>query len=384
MKTGNNDQNEDQINQRRVLIVGAGKVGRTLASNLQLKREYLIVGFVDDLMEDVCDPIELSLSQFECPWPLLGSREETARLVKEHRIDDVMIAYAPSWQQRLAEDLALNNPDVQVRVVPSVYEASLQVHRLDSYGDIALLPLVQQRRTLNTMTKRAVDILVSSGILVAVFPFLCLIGVLIKLTSPGPVLFIQERVGKRGKRFLLYKFRTMRVDAEAETGPMLSTGPHDTRLTNIGRRLRLMRLDEVPQLWNVIRGEMSLIGPRPEREKFVRKFIAQNSAYVQRHQVRPGITGLAQVYGGYHTDARDKLRFDLIYVSHFSLALDLFIILRTLKIMLIPDVESHVAPKSGIPIITDAVENSFDKHHLVPTISGTPVEMIPSQVSDAS
>ncbi len=125
-------------------------------------------------------------------------------------------------------------------------------------------------------------------------------------------------------------------DAESRTGPVLSSGREDSRLTSIGRWLRLFRFDELPQLWNVLRGEMSLVGPRPERPCFVEEFERTIPAYAKRHQVRPGITGLAQVLGGYHTDARDKLRFDLIYVSHQSLWMDLTILFRTVWVVVAP------------------------------------------------
>jgi lipopolysaccharide/colanic/teichoic acid biosynthesis glycosyltransferase len=160
----------------------------------------------------------------------------------------------------------------------------------------------------------------------------------VALTSPGPVLFVQERVGHRGRTFPLIKFRTMRIDAESATGPVLSAGKQDPRMTPVGRWLRLFRLDEIPQLINVVRGEMSLVGPRPERPHFVEQFAARNPVYLRRHGVRPGITGLAQLHGGYHTDARDKLRFDLFYAAHHSLLLDISVLARTvLKIVVRPD-----------------------------------------------
>ena len=131
----------------------------------------------------------------------------------------------------------------------------------------------------------------------------------------------------------------MVTDAETGTGPILARGTLDNRLTSIGKWIRLTRFDEVPQLWNVFRGEMSLVGPRPERPVFVDEFLLQTPAYAQRHQVRPGITGLAQICGGYHTDARDKLRFDLIYVSNYSLWLDLSILIRTILVVVLPNRE---------------------------------------------
>ena len=173
--------------------------------------------------------------------------------------------------------------------------------------------------------------------LLCLWPLLALVALLVKRTSPGPIIFAQERIGHHGKPFILFKFRTMRQDAELSTGPVLSPGDADCRLTPVGRALRRFRIDELPQLWNVLRGDMSLVGPRPERPYFVQQFEQIVPTYSHRHLARPGITGLAQVCGDYHTDARDKLRFDLIYVSHQSLWLDISILMRTVMVVLFPD-----------------------------------------------
>src|SRR5579883_549346 len=134
----------------------------------------------------------------------------------------------------------------------------------------------------------------------------------------------------------MYKFRTMVPNAEAATGPVLSSGKRDPRLTPLGVWIRAVRVDEIPQLWNVLKGDMSMVGPRPERPCFTEEYDQTIPAYSRRHQVRPGITGLAQVCGGYHTDARDKLRFDLLYISHQSFWLDLWLLLRTVLVVVLP------------------------------------------------
>jgi lipopolysaccharide/colanic/teichoic acid biosynthesis glycosyltransferase len=170
-------------------------------------------------------------------------------------------------------------------------------------------------------------------LLIVLAPVMALVALATRWSSEGPALFRQERVGQGGRAFSLYKFRTMVANAEALTGPTLSSGHDDPRLTPLGKFLRRSRLDELPQLWNVLIGDMSLIGPRPERPCFVEQFGQAQPLYVERHRVRPGITGLAQVRAGYHTDARDKLRYDLLYVSHPSPWLDLEILLRTIGVM---------------------------------------------------
>ena len=316
------------IRTSRVLIVGAGAMGQSVARLMAAQDRYQVVGFLDD---------EASPGPDACDLPILGSKSDALRLVQELSIDQVLVAYAPSWQQDLLDGIALHGHPVQVSVVPSYYEAMLCSPRLQSIGDIALIPLAisANRRGL---AKRAFDLLLSVAALLFFLPASLLTAIAVALTSPGPILFVQERVGHRGQVFGLIKFRTMRNDAESATGPVLSAGKTDARLTPIGRWLRLFRLDEVPQLINVVRGEMSLVGPRPERPHFVAKFAERNPVYRHRHDVRPGITGLAQLHGGYHTDARDKLRFDLFYASHHSLWLDISVLARTvLKILMRPD-----------------------------------------------
>ncbi len=310
----------------RALIVGAGQIGRMIARRMAADANYEVVGFVDDNVQ-FADHGE---------WAVLGGRDATAQIVREYDIDEVILAYAPSWQQRLAEELTELQPDVQVRVVPSPYEALMHLESVQSLGDIAVVKLITDTRRRSERLKRLFYIMTAVGTLLVLGPVMLLVAVLIKLTSAGPIIFSQERIGRFGRPFTLYKFRTMVSDAESRTGPVLSSGREDSRLTSIGRWLRLFRFDELPQLWNVLRGEMSLVGPRPERPCFVEEFERTIPAYAKRHQVRPGITGLAQVLGGYHTDARDKLRFDLIYVSHQSLWMDLTILFRTVWVVVAP------------------------------------------------
>lgn len=186
----------------------------------------------------------------------------------------------------------------------------------------------------HAVVKRAADVIGAALLLVVTAPLLLLAAAAIKLAEPrAPVLFRQERVGLHGRRFMLLKLRTMVPDAERHTGPVLS-GPDDPRVTPVGRVLRRWRLDELPQLWNVLRGDMSLVGPRPERPEFVMEFEAANPLYALRHAVRPGLTGLAQVLAGYDTDFRDKLRYDLMYVAFASPLLDVKILVLTAKALL--------------------------------------------------
>lgn len=188
-----------------------------------------------------------------------------------------------------------------------------------------------------TICRRVLSILASAVLLVVVLPLLPFVILTIKLDSAGPVLYRQPRVGRGGKLFFCYKFRTMRADAEADTGPTWARD-HDPRITRVGRFLRFSRLDEIPQLWNVLKGDMSFVGPRPERPEFVEWLSKQIPYYSVRHAVRPGITGWAQIrykYGNTVEGAKEKLQYDLYYIKNVSMGLDLLIMLRTIKIVLL-------------------------------------------------
>jgi exopolysaccharide biosynthesis polyprenyl glycosylphosphotransferase len=184
--------------------------------------------------------------------------------------------------------------------------------------------------------KRVSDLMVGAIGLVLALPIMALVALLVKLTSRGPVLYHQPRVGQHGRIFTVHKFRSMVTDAEAGTGAVWAQR-NDSRITRIGGVLRRTRLDELPQLWNVLRGDMSLVGPRPERPEFVRSLTDQIRFYGQRHVVRPGLTGWAQVrytYGASVEDALEKLQYDLYYIKNMSLALDLFVLFLTVKTIL--------------------------------------------------
>jgi exopolysaccharide biosynthesis polyprenyl glycosylphosphotransferase len=194
----------------------------------------------------------------------------------------------------------------------------------------------RKSRALST-AKRAFDLtLACVGLLIA-WPVMAIVALLIKATSTGPVVYHQRRVGKDGRPFTLHKFRSMRVDAEAQTGAVWAS-TSDPRVTKVGRLLRRTRLDELPQLWNVLIGDMSFVGPRPERPEFVAGLSESIPFYGQRHVVRPGLTGWAQVrhsYGASVEDAVEKLQYDLFYIKHMSFTFDMFVVLETVKTVLV-------------------------------------------------
>jgi len=262
-----------------------------------------------------------------------GTTDRLAELVRQYAVDELVIALE---EVPPAEILALTHRVRDLPVGVTVYPDVFRLITNDGLGvtDLAGIPVVTVRaiglRGGSRAVKRAVDVLVSSVLLVTLAPLMALLGLLIKLDSPGPILFIQERVGYDGGLFNLYKFRSMPVDAEAETGPVRTT-PDDPRPTRVGRLMRRYSLDELPQFINVFRGQMSVVGPRPERPYFVEQFRQTIPCYMARHRERSGITGWAQVNGlRGDTSIAERTEYDLYYVENWSLLLDARIMARTL------------------------------------------------------
>lgn len=221
-----------------------------------------------------------------------------------------------------------------VLLVPNTYEIFCTGAVLDKIDDIPVFRATSLYPSLEVRTlKRFLDIVVAGIGFFCALPFMILTAIAIKIFDPGPILYSQIRTGKDGKEFRVYKFRTMRVDAEKYTGPMLAK-ENDPRITKLGKFLRTVRLDELPQIWNVIIGDMSIVGPRPERPFFVEQFVKETPEYAYRHNVKPGITGMAQVYGKYNTTAFDKLVYDLMYIEKCGLLADFAIIIQTVKVLL--------------------------------------------------
>lgn len=218
--------------------------------------------------------------------------------------------------------------------VPTLYEICCRQMYLWQIDD---LPTQRVSRMLLTLEqrvlKRSLDVVVALAATIILLPVMIVTAVAVKLDSPGPVLYAQVRVGRNGKLFKVHKFRSMRQDAEAKSGPVLAS-ENDPRITRLGRFIRATRLDELPQLFDVLAGNMSIVGPRPERPFFVEQFISEKPEYAYRHNVKPGITGLAQIAGKYNTTAYDKLVYDLIYIQNFSVMNDLTLMLQTFKVLI--------------------------------------------------
>ncbi len=311
---------------RRVLVVGRGEGAESILQDIikQPRLGYKLIGVIS---EEERNP-EPGVKHFK-------SVRSIRRIVTANKIDEVIVSFPPESRREMIDVISqCQGMGVRFKIVPELYEMFLS----ETDGeDVNGLPLVEVMAPpiygANAVIKRLIDILVSAVALLLFLPLILLTIILIKMESRGPVLFEQERVGKDGRIFSLYKFRSMAKDAEKDTGPVMARSD-DKRITKLGRILRKTRLDEIPQLINVLKGDMSLVGPRPERPFFVERFKKQIPGYVQRLQVRPGVTGLAQVHSTYDISARSKLRYDLLYVRNHSLFLDVEIIMRTIGVIL--------------------------------------------------
>lgn len=221
----------------------------------------------------------------------------------------------------------------QAILVPDMYEVLCSDAELGKIDDIPVFEIQNLQLSLEKrVLKRTLDLVVSGIAFLIALPFMAACAVAIKLGDHGPIFYSQVRTGKDGKPFKVHKFRTMRTDAEKYSGPQLAE-ENDPRITKVGNILRATRLDELPQIWNVVVGDMSLVGPRPERPYFVEQFIKDIPEYAYRTNIKPGITGLAQVYGKYNTTAYDKLIYDLMYIQRCSVVEDLIIMIQTVRVI---------------------------------------------------
>lgn len=271
-------------------------------------------------------------------YPVLGTDDSMKRLILQHGIDKLIVAAPGEVETELLRRLrSFRYRGVALADYGSLHEELTQEISLEHINDEWLLAAsLNNSRPHIRRFKRGLDKVVALGALVLAAPVTAVVALLIKLDSRGPVFYRQERMGRDGAAFTILKFRTMVVDAEGQTGPVWAT-ENDSRITRVGRWLRKCRIDEVPQLVNVLRGEMSLVGPRPERRHFAAQLGQQIPFYAERFMVHPGITGWAQVIQSYAAsveDSRRKLQADLYYIKHMSFLTDMYIILRTFKIVL--------------------------------------------------
>ena len=308
------------IGNRNVLILGAGPIGRKLLRKFELVPTLglNLVGFVDDDKKRVGERID------RCS--VLGTSADLEHLIAVHKVSEVFVSWPELEEERLLELLAqLERLGVQARVVPRFHHLLSFKVKIESLDSIPLITRAEARPGLFAATgKRALDLFVSLLVIVLSLPLWLLAALLIKRASPGPVFFTQARVGRDGKQFRMYKFRTMHQHLSGDAPTPRSKA--DPRITNIGRWLRRFSLDELPQFLNVLRGEMSVVGPRPEMQFIVDKY---SSLERERLRVKPGITGLWQISYARQMAIHENLDYDLYYIEHQSLLLDLVIISLT-------------------------------------------------------
>ena len=322
-------------NVRRVLIVGAGKAGQRLARAFRHYpwMGFEVIGFLDDRTAVPAEPDAL-YPEPPAPPHLLGTIDDVGAVLDRHAggVDLVYAALplsAASKIQAVAE--ACGRHTAHLCLVPDLFGLDLLINsRVSDVDGLPVIHLIDEAPfDVRHLVKRAADVAFSAVVLAALAPLLALVAVAVKASSPGPVLYRQRRMGLNGQTFDILKFRSMPVDAEAQSGPVWSHHG-ESRATPVGRFLRRTSLDELPQFWNVLRGDMSVVGPRPERPALIEGFRDQIPGYMLRHKTKAGITGWAQVHGWRgDTSLTKRIEYDLFYIQNWSLSLDAKIVLLT-------------------------------------------------------
>ena len=318
---------------KNTIIIGIDSRANDIAEHLAAESTgHNLIGFVKPGGNDASKP------NGPTDLPVLGSLNEIRPIIEDHHVNEVVIALEKPDHSKLLDILTRSNgAPVSLRIIPDMYEVSSGLAKTEElYG----LPLVNINPEILTIqqrfAKRLIDLAVSLFVIVPLFPVWLIVSLAIKIESRGPVLYRQERVGQNGNVFMINKFRSMVQEAETMTGPIWAK-QEDPRITNVGQFLRRFRLDEVPQFINVLIGDMSVVGPRPERPYFVQKLMEEFPYYYRRHRILTGITGWAQIKHSYDSslaDVRQKLKYDFFYIENTSFSLDLLIMLRTVLVMI--------------------------------------------------
>ena len=318
--------------QERILVVGTGETARKVVRQILEQREfaYHVIGFIDD------DPSRIG-ERIVNPG-IVGTPADISSLIDRHQVDRIIVGLSDRRGKLPVEELLrAKMTGIRVEDATTTYERITGKILIDDLRPSWLIFSDGFRVSRFTRwVKRSIDLVLSLVIGILALPLMVLTAIAIALDSGRPILYCQERVGENGKTFTLCKFRSMRTDAEKGGTPIWAKDGDD-RITRVGRFIRKTRLDELPQLWNVVRGDMSFVGPRPERPFFVAELSKAIPFYQQRHAVKPGLTGWAQVkyrYGSSLEDAMEKLRYDLYYIKHVSIFFDLTIVFDTVKVVL--------------------------------------------------
>ncbi len=312
------------VGRDRALIVGTGDIAQLILEKIEGSPSlgYQVIGFVNQSGAE--KPIE------DLKAPLLGSTDELPTLIDRKQIDEVIIALPEAEHTEILDLISkCSRASLSIKVFPDVFQIIASQVTIDDLGGLPLLSVRDVRlRGWRVAVKRLIDVVLSGVGLVILSPFMFLVGILIKLESPGSVFYTQERMGLDARPFAMIKFRSMRQDAEAN-GPGWTT-QNDPRRTRLGSLLRKLNVDELPQLINVLIGDMSLVGPRPERPVYVEEFRRTIPRYMERHKEKAGMTGWAQVNGlRGDTSIEERTKYDLWYIENWSLLLDFKILIRT-------------------------------------------------------
>jgi exopolysaccharide biosynthesis polyprenyl glycosylphosphotransferase len=312
---------------QRILVIGAGVAGREITQKILAHREmgFQVVGFLDD------DPGKAGT--LVCGVPVLGALRQAEEILASHNIDQVYLALPLDAHKKMLQMLELMAREcVDIKLVPDILQYVALNAAMEDVDGTPVINLSQvPLQGWNSMMKRGMDIAVALAAILALLPFLPLAALAIWLEDRGPIFYRQERMGLDGKSFMILKFRSMRVNAEASSGPVWAIRD-DPRRTRVGSFLRHWSIDELPQLWNVLTGDMSIVGPRPERPTFVREFKHKIPRYMLRHRVKAGITGWAQVHGWRgNTSIKKRIQYDLYYIQNWSLSLDFKILWMTVR-----------------------------------------------------
>ncbi|KEF39757.1 Undecaprenyl-phosphate glucose phosphotransferase [Schinkia azotoformans MEV2011] len=323
-----NYTNSNNSNKRYIVIVGAGQLAYKFYHQVSLQRQqkFEVIGFLDDYKQ-IHDEKHQDLSR------IIGKTTDLQYVLDHHLVDEVVLTLPLSAYEKYAEivDICERN-GVRLFIIPSLFKIVPARPHVEMLGDIPLVTIrdIPLDEVSNSTLKRLFDIVFSIAAILVTMPLMVAIAIIIKLTSKGPLIFKQERIGKNNRPFLMYKFRSMKFEMDGSSDTLWTTA-NDPRKTKFGAFIRRTSLDELPQFFNVLKGDMSIVGPRPERPFFVEQFKEQIPKYMVKHHVRPGITGWAQVNGlRGDTSINTRIIYDIFYIENWSFLLDLKIILKTI------------------------------------------------------